>query len=100
VSRPYTLTSWNQEPLGQSGIRPRQREINSPRSPRGAPLELHVLRSGMNEVSVRELRNQVSAALRRVEAGARVRVTVDRRPVAEIVPLLPPEAGWLMGGSR
>jgi prevent-host-death family protein len=39
------------------------------------------------EVSVRELRNQTAAVLRRVEAGERLRVTVDRRPVAELIPL-------------
>jgi len=39
------------------------------------------------DVSVRELRNNVSEVLRRVEAGDRLRVTVDRRPVAELVPL-------------
>jgi prevent-host-death family protein len=38
-------------------------------------------------VSVRELRNTVSEVLRRVEAGEKLTVTVDRRPVAEIVPL-------------
>jgi prevent-host-death family protein len=38
-------------------------------------------------VSVRELRNSVSAVLRRVEAGERLVVTVDRRPVAELIPL-------------
>jgi prevent-host-death family protein len=38
-------------------------------------------------VSVRELRNTVSDVLRRVERGERLTVTVDRRPVAEIVPL-------------
>jgi prevent-host-death family protein len=38
-------------------------------------------------VSVRELRNSVSMILRRVETGERMTVTVDRRPVAEIVPL-------------
>ncbi len=38
-------------------------------------------------VSVRELRNSVSEVLRRVERGERVTVTVDRRPVAELVPL-------------
>ena len=38
-------------------------------------------------VSVRELRNTVSEVLRRVESGERVTVTVDRRPVAEIVPI-------------
>lgn len=40
-----------------------------------------------SDVSVRELRNHTSAVLRRVEAGTRLRVTVDRRPVAELVPL-------------
>lgn len=40
-----------------------------------------------DDVSVRELRNRTSDVLRRVEAGARLRVTVDRRPVAQIVPL-------------
>ena len=39
------------------------------------------------EISLRELRNNVSAVLRRVEAGERLRVTVDRRPVAELIPL-------------
>ncbi len=39
------------------------------------------------EVSVRELRNHTADVLRRVEAGERLRVTVDRRPVAELAPL-------------
>lgn len=38
-------------------------------------------------ISVRELRNSVSAVLRRVESGERLTVTVDRRPVAELIPL-------------
>jgi prevent-host-death family protein len=38
-------------------------------------------------ISVRDLRNTVSEVLRRVEGGERMTVTVDRRPVAEIVPL-------------
>jgi prevent-host-death family protein len=42
-----------------------------------------------DSVSVRELRNTISAVLRRVEAGERLTVTVDRRPVAEIGPLRP-----------
>jgi prevent-host-death family protein len=40
-----------------------------------------------DQVSVRELRNHTADVLRRVEAGARLEVTVDRRPVAELVPL-------------
>lgn len=47
-----------------------------------------------DEVSVRELRNRTAAVLRRVEAGERLRVTVDRRPVAELVPL-PARATWV-----
>ena len=40
-----------------------------------------------DDVSVRELRNHTAKVLRRVEAGERLRVTVDRRPVAELTPL-------------
>ena len=39
------------------------------------------------DVSVRELRNHTADVLRRVESGERLRVTVDRRPVAELIPL-------------
>jgi prevent-host-death family protein len=47
-----------------------------------------------SEVSVRELRNHTADVLRRVEAGERLRVTVDRRPVAELVPL-PSRTAWV-----
>lgn len=39
-----------------------------------------------DRVSVRELRINTSEVLRRVEAGERLIVTVDRRPVADLVP--------------
>lgn len=39
------------------------------------------------EIPQRELRNNVSAVLREVEAGDTVRVTVRGRPVAELVPI-------------
>lgn len=42
---------------------------------------------GDDEVSVRELRNHTAEVLRRVEAGERLRITVDRRPVAVLGPL-------------
>ncbi|MCP9485346.1 MAG: type II toxin-antitoxin system prevent-host-death family antitoxin [Gaiellaceae bacterium MAG52_C11] len=48
----------------------------------------------MTDVSVRELRNHTASVLRRVEAGERLRVTVDRRPIAELVPL-PGRAAWV-----
>lgn len=41
----------------------------------------------MVDVPARDLRNNVSAVLRRVEAGERLRVTVSGRPIAELVPL-------------
>jgi prevent-host-death family protein len=47
-----------------------------------------------DDVSVRDLRNHTADVLRRVEAGERLRVTVDRRPVAELVPL-PGRATWV-----
>ena len=40
----------------------------------------------MTEIPLRELRNDISRVLRRVEAGERLTVTVDGRPVADLVP--------------
>jgi prevent-host-death family protein len=40
-----------------------------------------------SDIPARDLRNDVSGVLRRVEAGERLRVTVSGRPVAELVPL-------------
>lgn len=41
----------------------------------------------MTLIALRELRNQVSAVLRRAEQGERFTVTVGGRPVAELGPL-------------
>lgn len=41
----------------------------------------------MADIPARDLRNNVSGVLRRVEAGERLRVTVSGRPVAELGPL-------------
>lgn len=51
----------------------------------------------MTDVSVRDLRNRTADVLRRVEAGDRVRITVDRRPVAELSPL-PARSAWVPRG--
>jgi prevent-host-death family protein len=51
----------------------------------------------MSDVSTRDLRNRTAALLRRVEAGERLRVNVNRRPVAEIVPLGRPQ--WVSGAA-
>ncbi len=50
----------------------------------------------MTDLPARELRNDVSAVLRRVESGERLRVTVSGRPVAELVPLAtrPSSISW------
>lgn len=41
----------------------------------------------MAEVASRELRNHTRAVLERVEAGEEVTITVDGRPVANLVPI-------------
>ena len=50
-----------------------------------------------DDVSARDLRNHTAAILRRVEAGERLRVTVSRRPVAELAPLGRPV--WTSGAA-
>ena len=49
----------------------------------------------MAKVSSRDLRNHTAQVLRRVEAGERLQVSVNRRPVAELVPLGRPT--WVTG---
>jgi prevent-host-death family protein len=51
----------------------------------------------MADVSSRELRNHTADLLRRVEAGERLRINVNRRPVAELVPLGRSE--WASGAA-
>ena len=41
----------------------------------------------MTLIAQRQLRNEVSAILRRAEAGERFTVTVDGRPVAQLIPM-------------
>jgi prevent-host-death family protein len=40
----------------------------------------------MKSIPLRELRNNASKVMRRVEAGERLTVTVDGRPAADLVP--------------
>jgi prevent-host-death family protein len=51
----------------------------------------------MTEASSRDLRNHTADLLRRVEAGERIRINVNRRPVAELVPLGRPQ--WASGAA-
>jgi len=54
----------------------------------------------MADVSARDLRNHTASILRRVEAGERVRITVSRRPVAELAPLARALAPIFLLGAR
>lgn len=50
--------------------------------------------AAVTRVSVRDLRNHTAEVLGRVEGGERILITVDRRPVAELVPL-PRRSSWV-----
>lgn len=47
----------------------------------------------ISTVGVRDLRNQVAAVVRRAGRGERLLVTVDGRPVAQLGPISPDQAG-------
>lgn len=62
----------------------------------GGPVA-EMLRSRMDSVPQKELRNQVGEVLRRVEAGETLTVTVAGRPVAELSP--PARRRWVAGSA-
>jgi prevent-host-death family protein len=47
------------------------------------------------EVSIRELRNATSGVVAEVESGERLTLTVNRRPVADIVPHVAQRDPWV-----
>jgi prevent-host-death family protein len=47
------------------------------------------------EVSVRELRNKTADVVAKVRSGERVVLTVNRRPVADIVPHVEERSPWV-----
>ncbi len=49
----------------------------------------------MSDIPSRELRNDTAGVLRRVQAGEEVVVTVNGRPVAQIVPVQRARRHWL-----
>jgi len=49
----------------------------------------------MSSVPSQELHDDTVGVLRRVEAGERVTVTVEGRPVAELVPVQPSRRSWI-----
>jgi prevent-host-death family protein len=51
----------------------------------------------MTEASSRDLRNHTADLLRRAEAGERIRININRRPVAELGPLGRPQ--WASGAA-
>jgi prevent-host-death family protein len=50
----------------------------------------------LSQVGIRELRNSVSALVRRAGAGERIVVTVDGKPVAQLGPLAPDAGGMTL----
>jgi antitoxin (DNA-binding transcriptional repressor) of toxin-antitoxin stability system len=52
---------------------------------------VHMARS----VSIRELRNSTSAVISELEAGERLTLTVNRRPVADILPHVGGRDPWV-----
>jgi prevent-host-death family protein len=51
----------------------------------------------MERIPQRELRNHVSAVLRRVMAGERLRITVNGKDAADLVPLDRQRESWTSG---
>ncbi len=49
------------------------------------------------KVSVRQLRNHTSEVVAAVRAGERLALTVNREPVADIVPHAPSRSPWIPG---
>jgi antitoxin (DNA-binding transcriptional repressor) of toxin-antitoxin stability system len=47
------------------------------------------------DVSIRELRNSTAAVVEELEAGERLTLTVNRRPVADILPHLEERDPWV-----
>jgi len=47
------------------------------------------------DVSIRELRNSTAAVVAELEAGERLTLTVNRRPVADIVPHIEDRDPWV-----
>jgi antitoxin (DNA-binding transcriptional repressor) of toxin-antitoxin stability system len=52
---------------------------------------VHVAR----DVSIRELRNSTSSVVSDLEAGERLTLTVNRRPIADITPHAPQRDPWV-----
>lgn len=47
------------------------------------------------EVSIRELRNSTSSVIAKLEAGERLTLTVNRRPIADILPHVAQRDPWI-----
>lgn len=51
------------------------------------------------DVSVRELRNSTSSVVAELEAGERLTLTVNRRPIADILPHAEQRDPWVPSGE-
>ena len=53
----------------------------------------------MAKVSIRELRNSTSSVVTELEAGERLTLTVNRRPIADILPHVAQRDPWVAAGE-
>jgi antitoxin (DNA-binding transcriptional repressor) of toxin-antitoxin stability system len=51
------------------------------------------------EISVRDLRNHTAKVVAAIRAGERLSLTVNRAPVADIVPHEQPRSPWIPSGT-
>jgi antitoxin (DNA-binding transcriptional repressor) of toxin-antitoxin stability system len=51
------------------------------------------------DVSIRELRNSTAAVISELESGERLTLTVNRRPVADILPHVKDREPWVPAGE-
>lgn len=70
--------------------------VPRPSGPRGSAVctECYDVHMGQ-EISARDLRNETAAIVERVARGERLVLTVNRRPVADVVPHEPRRSPWV-----
>lgn len=76
------------------GLRERSTPVLSAQLPRFVASSATIVHMARN-VSIRELRNSTSAVISELESGERLTLTVNRRPVADILPHVEERDPWV-----